>query len=81
MELPCQTDYVHIYFTLFEMFQQSLPRSPRRGRPFTYTEQLLIVFFTCMSMRRITTFKAQRRWLVNHPATARAVFVPYVVGD
>ena len=72
MELPCQTDYVHTYFTLFDKFQQSSPTTPQRGPPFTYTEQLLIVFFTCMIMRRITTFKTQRRWLATHPATARA---------
>jgi hypothetical protein len=72
MELPCQTDYVHIYFTLFEKFQQSSDPIPRRGPPFTYSEQLLIVFFTCMLIRRITTFKAQQRWLASHPATASA---------
>lgn len=71
MELPCQTDYVRTYFTLFDHFQQTARTSPQQGRPFTYSEQLLIVFFTHMLMRRITTFKAQERWLASHPTDAR----------
>jgi hypothetical protein len=31
---------------------------------------LLIVFFTCMLMRRITEFTTQRRWLDTHPTEA-----------
>lgn len=70
MELPSQTDYVHIYFTLFDLFQQTDDASPHRGSPYTYSEQVLIVFFTCMLIKRITTFKAQRRWLEIHPHKA-----------
>lgn len=70
MEVPCQTDYVRTYFTLFDHFQQTSRTSSKRGRPFTYSEQLLIVYFTNMLMRRITTFKAQQRWLAAHPAVA-----------
>jgi hypothetical protein len=76
MELPCQTDYVRTYFTLFDLFQQSACTLPQRGRPFTYSEQVLIVFFTHMLMRRITTFKAQARWLAAHPAEARKLGFP-----
>jgi hypothetical protein len=71
MELPCQTDYVRTYFTLFEKFRQTGELRSHRGPPFTYSEPLLIVFFTCMQMRRITAFKAQRRWLASHPETAQ----------
>ena len=71
MELPCQTDYVRTYFTLFDRFQQTACSLPQRGRPYTYSEQLLIVFFTHMLMRRITTFKAQERWIASHPTGAR----------
>lgn len=76
MEHPCQTDYVRTYFTLFNLFQQTTRTLPQRGRPFTYTEQLLIVFFTHMLIRRITTFKAQERWIAFHPTEARELGFP-----
>ena len=73
MEAPTRTDYVRIYFTLFERFEQDQPLARRRGRRLTYAQRLLIVFFTCMLIRRITAFKAQRRWLETHAPDA-AVF-------
>jgi hypothetical protein len=67
MKLPSQSDYVDTYFTLFGLFQQDRNQKSGRGRPYTYKDQVLIVFFTMMLIRRITAFKAQWRWLVNHP--------------
>ena len=71
MDAPTRADYVRVYFTLFDRFEQAQPSATRRGRRFTYAQRLLIVFFTCMLMRRITEFKAQHRWLVSHPADAQ----------
>ena len=70
MEAPTRADYVRVYFTLFDHFEHAQPPATRRGRRFTYAQRLLIVFFTWMLMRRITEFKAQRRWLDTHPAEA-----------
>ncbi len=42
-----------------------------RGHPVTYAHRLLIVFFTCMLIRRITEFKAQHRWVSTHPDAAQ----------
>jgi len=67
MKLPSQNDYVDTYFTLFELFQQGRNQRAGRGRPFTYQDQILIGFFTMMLLKRITAFKAQHRWLINHP--------------
>ncbi|MGD9092815.1 MAG: transposase [Anaerolineales bacterium] len=67
MELPSKNDYVETYFTLFEQYQQGRHQKAGRGRPYTYEDQILIVSFTLMMIRRITTFKAQRRWLSRHP--------------
>ncbi|MGD9092625.1 MAG: hypothetical protein PVF74_07235 [Anaerolineales bacterium] len=52
---------------MFEQFQQGRNQKAGRGRPYTYEDQILIVFFTLMMILRITTFKAQRRWLSRHP--------------
>ena len=68
--LPSQDDYVETYFTLFELFQQGRDQHVKRGRPYTYADKVLILFFTIMLIKRITAFKAQHRWLVNHPAEA-----------
>lgn len=66
MQAPTRADYVKDYFTLFAYFQQERGRVVHYGHPFTYEDQVLIVFFTMMSIRRITAFKAQHRWLLNH---------------
>ncbi len=71
MDAPTRADYVRYYSTLFDRFEQAQPVASHRGRPFTYAQRLLIVFFTCMLLRRITEFKAQQRWLTTHPADAQ----------
>jgi hypothetical protein len=70
MEAPTRADYVRYYSTLFARFEQDQPPAARRGRPFTYAQRLMIVFFTCMLLRRITEFQAQHRWLCTHPDDA-----------
>src|SRR6266496_949853 len=66
MQAPTRADYVQVYFTLFEYFQQARGKVTHYGHPFEYEEQVLIVFFTMMSFRRMTAFKAQQRWLLQH---------------
>jgi hypothetical protein len=66
MWAPTRADYVKAYFTLFERFEQEREKVVHYGHPFEYRDQVLIVFFTMMSIRRITAFKAQHRWLISH---------------
>jgi len=66
MQAPTRADYVRTYFTLFDYFQQEREHIVHYGHPFEYADQILIVFFTMMSIRRITAFKAQHRWLLHH---------------
>lgn len=66
MQAPTRADYVRVYFTLFDYFEQERGRIAHCGHPFEYADQVLIVFFTMMSIRRITAFKAQHRWLMRH---------------
>ena len=66
MQAPTRADYVRTYFTLFDYFQQEREPIVHYGHPFEYADQILIVFFTMMSVRRITAFKAQHRWLTYH---------------
>jgi len=66
MQAPSQADYVTVYFTLFDRFQQEQGNLVHYGHPFDYEGKILIVFFTIMMVRRITAFKTQHRWLENH---------------
>src|SRR3990172_6767730 len=59
MQAPTRADYVRVYFTLFERFQQEREQEVHYGHPFEYTDQVLIVFVTMIIIRRITAFKAQ----------------------
>ena len=70
---PHQADYIHLYRTLFALFSRTRLLETRLGRPYTYSEQVLIVFFTLMIVRGITDFKAQRRWLESHPQERAAL--------
>ncbi len=70
---PTFADYVQLIYTLFDKFEQEQIASSHRGRPFTYAQKLLIVFFTIMHFRRILRFKTQRRWLENHPKLAEEI--------
>jgi hypothetical protein len=71
MPAPSMTDYVRTYFTLYERFEQEQKAGVHRGHPFDYETRVLIVFFTMMMIRRITTFKAQHRWLKKHQSEAQ----------
>lgn len=66
MQAPSMTDYVKIYFTLYDRFEQGQKGGSHRGHPFDYETKYLILFFTIMMIRRITAFKAQHRWLQHH---------------
>ena len=71
MKAPTRGDYVSLYFTMFQRFQQEQKEVVHSGRPYDYSASLLIVFFTLLMVRRITAFKAQHRWLENHSEEAR----------
>jgi Transposase DDE domain len=67
MVTPTFADYVELLFTLFERFWQQEAAHAHRGRPFVYQHKALIVFFVVMPQRRPFRFKAQHRWLQQHP--------------
>jgi hypothetical protein len=69
MAEPSLTDYVHLIFTLFDLFVQHQEGNSgaKRGKPFTFAEKAMIVLFVIFQFRRIFRFKAQARWLKAHP--------------
>lgn len=73
MEKPARKDYIKMIYTLFDQFEQQQTTSSRRGRPFTYAQKVLLVFFIIMQFHRIFRFKAQWRWLKTHPQEAQEI--------
>jgi len=58
--VPILIDYVSLIITLFELFKQyRSEQGAKQGRPFTYTEEMFIIFFMLMQFRQIYAFKAQ----------------------
>jgi hypothetical protein len=76
MKAPSRADYVKAYFTLFDQFEQRQTEVVHLGHPFVYADRILVVFFTMMLIRRITAFKAQRRWLETHPDETKQLGFP-----
>jgi hypothetical protein len=71
MNNPKMADYVHILCTLFERFVQAQPSY--ESRLYTYENQRMIVLFVMMQFRRIWRFKAQQRWLTQHPQVVKGL--------
>lgn len=64
---PTFDDYVALIYNRFEAFVQSSDEVAKLGKPYTYQNQAMIVFFMWMQFKKIYEFKPQWRWLKNHP--------------
>jgi len=64
---PTFHDYVALIYNRFDAFTQASDAVGRIGRPFVYQQKSAIVFFMWMQFKHIYAFKAQRRWLQQHP--------------
>jgi hypothetical protein len=78
MVTPTFADYVELLFTLFESLWQQEAAHKHRGRPFVYQHKALLVFFVVMQQRRTFRFKAQHRWLQQHPDLRQHIGLPEV---
>ena len=63
-----QYDYLNTLQELFDRFieEKEEENGKKMGRPPEYKEVAFIILFVILQARRIFTFKAQRRWLLNH---------------
>lgn len=64
---PTINDYVALIYNRFEAFVQSSDEVAKLGKRYTYENQNLMVFFMWMQFKQIYKFKAQWRWLKQHP--------------
>jgi len=67
MVTPTFADYIDLLLNLFERFWQHDRARLHRGHPCVYKQKAVLVFFLVMQQRRTFRFKAQRRWLLDHP--------------
>lgn len=65
---PTFNDYVALIYNRFEAFVQSSDEVAKLGKPYTYRNQNMLVFFMWMQFKKIYKFKAQWRWLSQHEA-------------
>ena len=47
-----------------------------RGRPKTYSDAALIVFYAMMTLKQINTIRGQHRWLYTHPLMFETLRLP-----
>ena len=59
--------YAHPSYNRFEAFVQSSDEVAKLGKPYTYQNQSMIVFFMWMQFKQMYKFKTQWRWLKQHP--------------
>ena len=64
---PTFSDYVALIYNRFEAFVQSSSDVAKWEKPYTYQNQSPLVFFVWMQFKKIYKFKAQWRWLTQHP--------------
>lgn len=68
---PTFNDYVALLYNRFEAFVQSSDEVGKIGKPYTYLDQKMIMFFMWMQFKKVYPFKTQWRWLKQHPEALR----------
>ena len=66
------SEYVELLRQRFEAYQSACPDPKRPGRPYTYAQVSLLLFFAVMLLRHKLGAKAQHRWLKQHPDERQA---------
>lgn len=67
MYYPDSKEYITFLFLMLEAFSTTQEKVSKRGRPETYSDAALIVFYTVMTLKGITAMRAQHTYLFHHP--------------
>ena len=67
MYYPDIQEYITFLFFMLEKFSTTQEKVSKRGRPETYSDASLIVFYTVMTLKGITAMRAQQDYLFHHP--------------
>ena len=67
MRYPDMREYITFLFLMLDEFLATQEKVSKRGRPETYSDASLIVFYTVMTLKGITAMRAQQDYLFHHP--------------
>ena len=67
MKYPDRKEYITFLFLLLDEFSAPEEKVSKRGRPETYPDASLIVFYVVMTLKGITAMRAQQDYLFHHP--------------
>ena len=67
MRYPDIREYITFMFSMLDAFSATHEKVPKRGRPQTYADASLIVFYAVMTLKGITAMRAHQAYLFHHP--------------
>ena len=67
MYYPDIQEYIRFLFLMLDEFSTTQEKVSKRGRPETYADASLIVFYAVMTLKGITAMRAQQTYLFHHP--------------
>ena len=67
MQYPDIREYITFLFSMLDEFSLLEENISKKGRPETYSDASLIVFYTVMTLKGITAMRAQQHYLFHHP--------------
>ena len=67
MQYPDIREYITFLFSMLDAFSATEEKVSKRGRPQTYADASLIVFYAVMTLKGITAMRAQQTYLFHHP--------------
>ena len=76
MKYPDMTEYTTFLFSLLDEFLRTTEKVSKRGRPETYPDASLIVFYAIMTLKGITAMRAQQDYLFHHPVYLQRCRLP-----
>ena len=77
MYYPDAKEYITFVFSLLDEFAEKKQTLISRGRPKTYSDAALIVFYAMMALKQINTIRGQHRWLYTHPRMLETLRLPF----
>ena len=67
MQYPDMREYITFLFSMLDEFSATQEKVCKKGRPETYADASLIVFYAVMTLKGITAMRAQQTYLFHHP--------------
>ena len=67
MQYPDMREYITFLFSMLDEFSICQEDVSKRGRPQTYPDASLIVFYAAIALKGITAMRAQQTYLFHHP--------------